>query len=468
MPLGTILLVLGVLAATAGAQPKRVLYLTHSAGFRHDSLPVSAEVLRSVAADSGKLEVVHTEDVSLLNAATLRAYDAIFFFTSGELPISAQQKQDLLDFVRSGKGFGGAHSASDTFYTWPEYGEMIGGYFNGHPWVQTVRIDVEDRSHPAVAHLPSAFDFADEIYQFRAISRERVRVLLSLDPRSVDLKAPGVNPNTEDFPLAWVRNYGSGRVFYTALGHPDETWRDPRFQRMLLGAMLWITGQAEGDATPRPQRKPVFLAAANAASMAPLGGISPGSLISIFGQNLAAAEIAAADLREPQLVLGGVSLRLIGVGDVLLPLLYASPGQINAYVPFQAPPLPPCMAIDGCPSRRYYDLEVLSPGGAVTARLDYQTATPGIFIVTGTRAVATVWATGLGPVERRGSLDWTTDTPSVTIGGVAATVQFSGLAPGWLGLYQVNFAVPPGVGFPARLDLRIAGFAASAFFNPAD
>ncbi len=148
------LLLLGLLLTAAlAAQPKRVLYVTYSAGYRHDCLPVSAEVLRNVAAADGQLEVVPTEDLSMLNADTLRSFDALLFFTSGELPITDSQKQDLLDFVRFGKGFGGVHSATDTFYTWPEYGDLIGARFNGHPWVQQVAIDVEDPTHPAATHL---------------------------------------------------------------------------------------------------------------------------------------------------------------------------------------------------------------------------------------------------------------------------------------------------------------------------
>jgi type 1 glutamine amidotransferase len=206
--------VLALLAAAALiAGPKRVLYVTYSAGFRHDCLPVSAEVLRTLAATSGMLEVVATEDLSLLSANALRNFDAVLFFTSGELPISDTQKQDLLDFVRSGRGFGGAHSATDTFYTWSEYGDLIGGRFNGHPWVQQVRLDVEDPQHPAVAQLSPGFSILDEIYQFRDFSRDHVRVLMTLDSHSVDLGAPGVNPATEDFPLAWTRTYGAGRVF---------------------------------------------------------------------------------------------------------------------------------------------------------------------------------------------------------------------------------------------------------------
>jgi type 1 glutamine amidotransferase len=239
------------LAALAGCG-RRVLYVTHTAGFRHDSIPLSRDVLAGVAARTGQLQVFATEDLGWISSEGLAAFDAVFFFTSGELALSAEQKQALLDFVRRGNGFGGVHSATDTLYTWPEYGELIGGVFDGHPWAQEVTILVEDRQHPATRHLPESFRIADEIYQFRSFSRERVRVLLRLDPESVDLGAPGVNRTDRDFALAWCHTYGQGRVFYTALGHPDEVWQDERFQRMLEGALLWITGQVDGDATPRP------------------------------------------------------------------------------------------------------------------------------------------------------------------------------------------------------------------------
>ena len=128
--------VAAVLAAgIAFAAPKRVLYVTHSAGFRHGSIEPSRDVMAQVAARIG-FELTATEDLSLIAAEPLRTFDVVFFFTSGELPLSDAQKRDLLEFVRAGKGFGGAHSATDTLYQWPEYGEMIGGYFDGHPWTQ--------------------------------------------------------------------------------------------------------------------------------------------------------------------------------------------------------------------------------------------------------------------------------------------------------------------------------------------
>lgn len=228
----------------AGPQPppKRLLYLTHTAGFRHDVLPLSHKVVRDLADSSrGAFEVTVTEDCSAISEEGLRRYDAVFFYTTGELPMDDAQKRALLDFVRAGKGFAGAHSATDTFYQWPDYGDMIGGYFDGHPWHEEVTVRVEGR-HPSTSHLPASFAIIDEIYQFRNWSRDRVQVLLSLDPASVDLKADGVKRTDRDFALAWTRSYGAGRVFYTALGHRAEVWNDERFQRHLLGGLHWVMG----------------------------------------------------------------------------------------------------------------------------------------------------------------------------------------------------------------------------------
>ena len=237
------ILALALLAATAlGAQPKRILYVTHSAGFRHGSLETSAQVLQDLAQAEGRFEVVWTEDVAELNAASLAAYDVVFFFTSGELPISDQQKRDLLGFVRSGNGFGGVHSATDTFYNWPEYLDLIGARFNGHPWVHDVNIQVEDPAHPAVHHVAPEFRILAETYQFRDFSRVRSRVLLTLDTEAIDLGHPQANRDTLDFPLAWCHPFGEGRVFYTALGHFRETWQNEQFQQIILEALSWLAG----------------------------------------------------------------------------------------------------------------------------------------------------------------------------------------------------------------------------------
>jgi len=218
--------------------PARILYLTHSAGFNHQVLALSEQILTEVGARNG-LAVTATKDCSLISEQGLRGYDGVVFYTTGELPMDDAQKTALMEFVRGGKGFAGIHSATDTFYKWPEYGEMIGGYFDGHPWHQDVRVKVEDRQHPASAHLQEGLTINDEIYQFRNWSRDRVHVLLSLDPASVDLQKEGVKRTDRDFALAWTRTLGSGRVFYTALGHEPDVWRDPRFQQHLTGGIEW-------------------------------------------------------------------------------------------------------------------------------------------------------------------------------------------------------------------------------------
>ena len=221
----------------------KVLYLTHSAGFKHDVLPVSETILKEIGARSGTFEVTATKDCSLISRDGLKQYDAVVFYTTGELPITDEQKAAFLDFIKSGKGFVGIHSATDTFYKWPEYGELIGGYFDQHPWHQDVTVKVEDNRHPATRHLDKTFQIKDEIYQFKDFSRERVHVLLSLDANSVDLTLPAVHRKDKDFALAWWRNYGKGRVFYTALGHREEVWRDARFQQLLIGALRWAMGE---------------------------------------------------------------------------------------------------------------------------------------------------------------------------------------------------------------------------------
>lgn len=448
--MGRVLLLALLAAVFAIAQPKRILYVTHSAGFRHGSIPVSIEVLRALAARSGALEVAATEDLAQISAERLRAFDAVLFFTSGELALSAAQKSDLLAFVRSGKGFGGVHSATDTLYSWPEYGELIGGWFDGHPWVREVRIDVEDPDHTAVRHLQPSFAIVEEIYQHRNFSRNRVRVLMTLDTESVDVRAPGVNRTDEDFALAWVQPYGSGRVFYTALGHFDETWRDERFRTMMLNAMLWLTGQSEGDAAPRPAAQPLIPADAvgNAATMLPRGTISPGTLFSIFGENLTVGSSMQARGSQGARKLAGATVRINGQ---IVPVLYASPRQIDAVAP---------AALDGQPCRqaegRCVQLDVLLPGAAAASALaGIADRTPGIFTFTVAGGVATVWATGLGAVRPSGELFETTWRPKVLVNGIQGEVLFSGLAPGWLGLYQVNVALPPGISPGSKLEFQL-------------
>ena len=237
-------LALAYAPARAQERPGHILYFTHSAGYRHEVIPMSREILKRLGEVTPRFEVTATEDVAVFTAQNLRHYGAVMFFTTGELPMNDAQKQALVDFVRNGGGFLGVHSATDTFYQWPEYGKLIGGYFDQHPWHQAVRVDVADRSDPLVAFLGASVAISDEIYQIRDFDVGGSHVLLRLDPASVDLTRDNVHRHPYGWPLAWTRAYGNGRVFYTALGHEEAVWRDSRYQTLLRNAVLWTIGNS--------------------------------------------------------------------------------------------------------------------------------------------------------------------------------------------------------------------------------
>ncbi len=227
------------LGARAERPLERILYFTYSAGYRHDVIPLSKAILTQLGSNSGVFEVTATEDTSEFSTENLERYAAVMFYTTGELPMSDAQKTALFNFVRSGRGFLGVHSATDTFYTWPDYLDLVGGYFNGHPWHQAVTIEVVDPGDPVVAFLGNFLQIEDEIYQISDFDYRGSHVLLRLDPSSVDLSKTGVHQRFYGWPLAWKRFYGQGRVFYTALGHEASVWQDRRYQRMLTNAILW-------------------------------------------------------------------------------------------------------------------------------------------------------------------------------------------------------------------------------------
>ncbi|MDW8034228.1 MAG: ThuA domain-containing protein [Nitrososphaerota archaeon] len=215
---------------------KRMLVLTHSAGFKHDYLPIAIETFKKISKENG-FEAIVTEDCSTVNEKGLREFSAILFLTSGELPMNDEQKKSLINFVKNGGGFIGVHNAADTFYQFQDYGEMLGGYFKAHPWIQEVIVKVEDDNHPATNHLPRSFRVKEEVYTFRDWSRNKTHVLISLDNSSVDLSKETREDN--DYALSWCHDYGKGRVFYTAFGHFPEIWVEEWFKKHLAGGIAW-------------------------------------------------------------------------------------------------------------------------------------------------------------------------------------------------------------------------------------
>jgi type 1 glutamine amidotransferase len=229
-----------VVAAEQAKQPRRLLYVVQTKGYHHASTETSLAVITTLGRKSGAFTTTITDDASIIDADFLKDYDAVMFFTSGELPMDASHKKALMDFIKSGRGFIGVHAATDTFNRWPEYGEMVGGYFDGHPWHQEVTINIEDPNFPGMNFLGKSFRFAEEVYQYRNWDRDKVHVLLSLDNNSVDI-SKGKRAD-KDYAMAWCKKYGRGRVLFNGLGHRPEAWNDPRFQRMLLDGIRWAMG----------------------------------------------------------------------------------------------------------------------------------------------------------------------------------------------------------------------------------
>jgi type 1 glutamine amidotransferase len=184
---------------------------------------------------------------------SLNTFDAVCFNnTTGELFEDATLKQALLDFIRGGKGIVGIHAATDCFYNWPEFGALMGGYFDGHPWNETVTVKLDEPGHPVNAAFGGKpFEIADEIYQFKEpYTRHALRVLLRLDTDKTNMTRDGIKRTDKDFAVSWVRNYGLGRLFYCSLGHREEIFCNPAVLGHYLAGIQFALGDLPADATP--------------------------------------------------------------------------------------------------------------------------------------------------------------------------------------------------------------------------
>ena len=219
--------------------PLRVLMVTTTLGFRHDSIATARQTVAALAAATGEFAVTATENLSDITAERLASTDVLMFaLTTGELPLEASQKAAIVAFVNNGGGFIGVHSAADTLYEWPDYGRLVGAYFKEHPWTREANVLVEDRGDPSTTTLGGSFRLNEEFYVFRDNPRPAVHVLLALDAASVGASG--------DYPLAWSQSSGNGRCYYNALGHFAATWQDTRFQSQIRARS---SGQGSGSDT---------------------------------------------------------------------------------------------------------------------------------------------------------------------------------------------------------------------------
>jgi type 1 glutamine amidotransferase len=175
-----------------------------------------------------------TEDPSVFTDAGLRRYAAVVFMsTTGDVLDSAQQAS-FERFIRRGGGFVGVHSATDTEYDWPWYGQLVGAYFKRHPAIQEAKVNVVDHKFIATRCLPPVWTRTDEWYDFREAPSKDVRILLTLDETSYKDGGMGAF-----HPLSWYHTVGAGRAFYTELGHTNESYADPAYRNHLAGGIVW-------------------------------------------------------------------------------------------------------------------------------------------------------------------------------------------------------------------------------------
>jgi len=246
------LVLLGSLV-THAAEPKNILVVTVTKGFRHSSIPTAMQVIADLGEKSKAYKVDFAfNDADLAEKMTpekLKTYDAfIFANTTGVLPLP--DKQAFLNAIKGGKGFIGMHSASDTFHGEPgtvdPYIEMLGGEFLTHGAQAGVECLIQDRQHPATKHFGEAYCIQqEEIYLIKNFNQAQVHNLLALD------KHPNKKKEAGFFPISWCKDYGQGKVFYTSLGHREDVWSNKAYQDHILGGIKWALGLELGDATPQ-------------------------------------------------------------------------------------------------------------------------------------------------------------------------------------------------------------------------
>ena len=244
-------------AATAKPkQARRLLVFSRCEGFVHSSIPLGEAALVRLGEVTGAYTAEVSQDMALFTPQRLAAYDAIVFLNSTSLAFDdSEARNALLEFVRGGKGVGGIHAGSDNFKTWPEGQALIGGVFHSHPWNSgdLVAIQLEEPGHPLVhAFGGNGFWLREEIYRFKdqPYSRDRQRVVMGLDMTKTENQRPGKMRADNDHAVSWLRTEGSGRVFYTGIGHREDVYLVPAIQRHFLDGLQYILGDLDADAVP--------------------------------------------------------------------------------------------------------------------------------------------------------------------------------------------------------------------------
>ncbi len=230
----------------AGPKPVRTRLMTEAQWADEEAKYKAAEekVKGEQGAWNAKVKELFATKLSAANLATLDG--VIFCNTTGDLPLP--DGEGLVNWVKSGKAFIGMHAATDTLGKMQPYYEMINGTFAGHPWGGggTYTFANHEPAHPAVAMFQPEFQWKDEIYQYTHFNPESVRVLISIDMAKSQPQAP------YHVPVSWVRDVGTGRLFYTNLGHNASSWTDETYQKHITAGIRWALKLIDGPAEVNP------------------------------------------------------------------------------------------------------------------------------------------------------------------------------------------------------------------------
>lgn len=213
-----------------------VLIFSHSTGWRHKSIETGVEALKALGTKEG-YTMIATEDPAIFSTEGLKDIDAIVLLNTTAPDDEwwvGDRKAAFKSFVQNGGGVVGIHAATDSHYSWPWYGKMIGGYFLRHPkGTPTGTLSVVDANHPSTADIPSEFVRTDEWYYIKDFNTD-VTLLVTIDPLTIG------QPDEGPQPVAWSHEYDGGRVFYTSMGHTDTTYAEPLFQSHVAGGLKWV------------------------------------------------------------------------------------------------------------------------------------------------------------------------------------------------------------------------------------
>ena len=237
-------------AAAESADPRfTVLVFSKTTGFRHDSIPQGIAAIEALGAEHG-FAVDSTEDAARFSDAVLARYKVVVFLSTTGDVLDTGEKAAFERYIRSGGGFVGIHSASDTEYGWPWYGRLVGTWFASHPQIQRATVHIVNPEHRSMTGLPTLWERTDEWYNFRSNPRGAVRVLATLDEATYSGGAMGA-----DHPIVWCQEMDGGRSWYTAMGHTKDSYAEPLFRLHLLGGIESAAGIA-GNCASEKTRDP--------------------------------------------------------------------------------------------------------------------------------------------------------------------------------------------------------------------